>query len=245
MTKKFTLKKHDGPGRITKINNTTTPNTINLKKYHISPNQETPYNIEKEIAQANINQTIEKAKQDKNKEIGVIQGGKYINLKCECAKKLEEQGYNYLIIANSDELLLHPQDLIETIIKIRQTIKPTTYLIFPFAEPTFIPLLSYLGIDFFNKETGTYYATLNILMTPTKNYELNTYKIYKMTKEELEKYNKNTIDFVLREVRTHMENSSLRNLVEERASSNPQIASALRILDRKYQNYLQKYTQLY
>ena len=66
-----------------------------------------------------------------------------------------------------------------------------------------------------------------------------------MTPKELERYNKNTIDFVLREVRTHMENNSLRNLVEERASSNPQIASALKILDRKHQDYLQKYTQLY
>ena len=169
MKTKFTIKKHDGPGRLTKINKTETPNTINLKKYHISPNQETPYNIEKEIAEENIKQTIKNATQDKKHEIGVIQGGKYIDLRCKCAKKLEEIGYKYLIIANSDELLLHPQDLIETIIKIRKTLKPTTYLIFPFAEPTFIPLLSYLGIDFFSKETGAYYATLNILMTPTKN----------------------------------------------------------------------------
>ncbi len=245
MTEKFTIKKHDGPGRLTKINNTLTPNTINLKKYKISPDKQTTYNIEKEIAEYSVKKTLENAEKEENKEIGVIQGSKYIDLRCQCAKKLEELGYKYLIIANSDELILHPQDLIETIIKIRETIKPTTYLIFPFAEPSFIPLLSYIGIDFFNKETGLYYATLNVLITPTKNYDLETYPIYEMNLEELEKYNTNTIDFVLREVRTHMENNSLRNLVEERASSNPQIASALRILDRNYQNYLQKYTQLY
>ena len=65
------------------------------------------------------------------------------------------------------------------------------------------------------------------------------------TREELEAYNKNTIDFVLREVREHMKNSSLRNLVEERSATSPQYASALRILDKNYSEYLLEYTQVY
>ena len=66
-----------------------------------------------------------------------------------------------------------------------------------------------------------------------------------MSREELEAYNKTTIDFVLREVREHMKNSSLRNLVEERSATSPQYASALRILDKNYSEYLLEYTQVY
>ena len=82
-------------------------------------------------------------------------------------------------------------------------------------------------------------------MSPTKNYNLETYKIYDLSRKELESYNRNTIDFVLREVREHMKNGSLRNLVEERSATSPQYASALRILDKEYADYLLEYTQVY
>ena len=42
-----------------------------------------------------------------------------------------------------------------------------------------------------------------------------------------------------------MKNSSLRNLVEERSATSPQYASALRILDKNYSEYLLEYTQVY
>lgn len=245
MKEKLTIKKHDGPGRLIKINNELSPKTINLKKYKIAKYNASSYNVEKEIAEYNVKKTIANAKKETKKEIAVIQGSKYIDLRCQCGTELEKLGYQYLIIANSDELILHPHNLIDLIITLRKTLKISTYLIFPFAEPTFIPLLAYIGIDFFNDETGDYYADLNILMTQTKNYDLNKNSIYDLSKEELKKYNKNTIDLVLREVRAHMENGSLRNLIEERGTSNPQISSALRILDKNYQDYLQKYTQLY
>ena len=70
-------------------------------------------------------------------------------------------------------------------------------------------------------------------------------KARKMSQEELAEYNKKTIDFVLREVREHMKNSSLRNLVEERSATSPQYGSALRILDRDHADFLQEYTQLH
>ena len=83
-------------------------------------------------------------------------------------------------------------------------------------------------------------------MTPTKNYDLNTYPLFEdLTQEEIEKYNENTIDFVLREIRTHMKNRSLRNLVEERANTSPQNKSALKIIDKKYSDYLLKNQHLF
>lgn len=244
MTKKFEIKTHDGPGRLTKKGNHLTPYAINLNDYHVAKDTATVYNVEREIAEYGVRKTLEQAKIE-DAEIAVIHGSKYFDLRCKCALELESMGYDNLIIANSDELLLHPQDLVELIVKLRETVKPTTYLIFPFAEASFLPLLSYMGIDAFDVETSDYYATLNVLMTPTKNYDLEVYDIYNLTPNGLKEYNRNTIDLVLREVREHMHNRSIRNLVEERAATSPQNTSALRILDKHYSEYLQKYTQLY
>ena len=49
----------------------------------------------------------------------------------------------------------------------------------------------------------------------------------------------------MREVRANIQNGTLRNLVEERCCTSPEAMSALRILDRDYEDYVDIYTQLY
>ena len=243
--KQFEIESHDGPGRHGKLGDLETPTIIDKDDFSIADDESSAYDVEKEIALWSVNQTIEKAKSVQDKEIAVIQGSKYIDLRIKCLKELEEMGYNGFIIANADDLLLHPRDLVDLIVALRQNMKSSSYLIFPFAEAQFIPLLAYMGVDAFFDDIGEYYSYINVLMSPTKNYNLETYNIYDLSREELEAYNKNTIDFVLREVREHMKNSSLRNLVEERSATSPQYASALRILDKNYSDYLLEYTQVY
>ena len=243
--KQFEIKSHDGPGRYGKLGDYETPLIINKDDFVIAEDESSAYDVEKEIAEWSVKQTIKKAKNIGDKEIAVIQGSKYIDLRIKCLKELEGLGYNGFIIANADDLLLHPRDLVDLIVALRQNMKSSSYLIFPFAEAQFIPLLAYMGVDAFFDDIGEYYSYINVLMSPTKNYDLETYKIYEMDQKELEEYNKNTIDFVLREVREHMKNSSLRNLVEERSATSPQYASALRILDKNYSKYLLEYTQVY
>ena len=243
--KQFEIKSHDGPGRYGKLGDNESPLIINKDDFIIAEDESSAYDVEKEVAEWSINQTIEKAKKVEDKEIAVIQGSKYIDLRIKCLKELEKLGYNGFIIANADDLLLHPRDLVDLIVALRQNMKSSSYLIFPFAEAQFIPLLAYMGVDAFFDDIGEYYSYINVLMSPTKNYDLETYKVYEMNQKELEEYNKNTIDFVLREVREHMKNSSLRNLVEERSATSPQYASALRILDKNYSEYLLEYTQVY
>ena len=243
--KQFEIKSHDGPGRHGKLGDLETPTIIDKDDFSIADDESSAYDVEKEIALWSVNQTIEKAKSVQDKEIAVIQGSKYIDLRIKCLKELEEMGYNGFIIANADDLLLHPRDLVDLIVALRQNMKSSSYLIFPFAEAQFIPLLAYMGVDAFFDDIGEYYSYINVLMSPTKNYNLETYNIYDLSREELEAYNKNTIDFVLREVREHMKNGSLRNLVEERSATSPQYASALRILDKEYADYLLEYTQVY
>ena len=243
--KQFEIKSHDGPGRHGKLGDLETPTIIDKDDFSIADDESSAYDVEKEIALWSVNQTIEKAKSVQDKEIAVIQGSKYIDLRIKCLKELEDMGYNGFIIANADDLLLHPRDLVDLIVALRQNMKSSSYLIFPFAEAQFIPLLAYMGVDAFFDDVGEYYSYINVLMSPTKNYDLETYKIYDLSREELESYNRNTIDFVLREVREHMKNGSLRNLVEERSATSPQYASALRILDKNYSDYLLEYTQVY
>lgn len=244
MTKKFEIKVHDGPGRLGKLEDVETPNIINIDLFKIANDEAVAYNIEKEIATWSVNSTIKKAK-ELNGEIAVIQGSKYIDLRIKCLKELEKLGYSGFIIANGDELLLRPRELVDLILNLRENMKVGSYLIFPMAECSFIPILSYLGIDGFLDDIGEYYSYLNVMMSPTKNYDLGVYEIYKMNQEEILTCNKATIDFVLREVREHMKNGTLRNLVEERAATTPQNMSMLKILAKDHQDYLQKYTQLY
>ena len=205
---KFEIKSHDGPGRYGKLKGEESPLILKESDLNIAKDESSAYDIEREIAEWSVNETIKLAKENENKEIAVVHGSKYIDLRIKCLKELENLGYNGFIIANADDLLLHPRDLVDLIVALRQNMKSTSFLIFPHAEAQFIPLLE-------------------------------------MSREELEEYNKNTIDFVLREVREHMKNGSLRNLVEERSGTSPQYASALRILDKEYSDYLLEYSQLY
>ena len=84
-----------------------------------------------------------------------------------------------------------------------------------------------------------------------ENIKYNEEELEKVVKYIVEKYDgktildENTIDFVLREIRTHMKNRSLRNLVEERANTSPQNKSALKIIDKKYSDYLLKNQHLF
>ena len=109
-----------------------------------------------------------------------------------------------------------------------------------------MPILTYMGIDGFLTNSSNYYSHLKVLQTPTKAYDLNTYKLFdEITQEEIEEKNVECLEFVIREIQAHMENSSLRNLVEERSTTSPQNISTLKILDKKYMDFILEYNQLF
>ena len=247
MKKKFEIRSHDGPGRIGKIDGELTPKLFNRKELKIAPNQGSAYNIDREIAKFNVRETLRLAKENVEEcDIAVIQGSKYIDLRIECLEKLEEIGYNGFIIANGDALLTNPQELVEVIVSLKKKAQKTSYFIFPFTEVSFMPILTYMGIDGFLTDSANYYSHLNVAQTPTKAYDLNAYPIYEdISQEELERKNIENMEFVIREIHAHMKNRSLRNLVEERSGTTPQNISTLKILDRKHMDYLLEYTQLF
>ena len=247
MKKKFEIKSHDGPGRIGKVEGELTPKLFFKKDLKIAPNQGSAYNVDREIAEFNVRETLRLAKENTEEcDIAVIQGSKYIDLRVECLEKLEEIGYNGFIIANGDALLTNPKELVEVIVSLKKQAKKDSYFIFPFTEISFMPILTYMGIDGFLADSANYYSHLNVLQTPTKAYDLNSYPIYEdISQKELENKNIENMEFVIREIHAHMKNKSLRNLVEERSGTTPQNISTLKILDRTHMDYLLEYTQLF
>lgn len=213
----------------------------------IAPSEGSAYNIDREIAEFNVRETLRLAKENVDEcDVAVIQGSKYLDLRIECLKELEEIGYNGFIIANGDSLLTNSRDLVEIIVELKKQAKKSSYFIFPFTEVSFMPILTYMGIDGFLTDSANYYSHLNVLQTPTKAYDLNEYPLYEdISQRDLEKKNLENMEFVIREIHAHMKNRSLRNLVEERSGTTPQNISTLKILDRNYMDYLLEYTQLF
>lgn len=247
MIKKFEIKSHDGPGRVGKVDGELTPRIFFKRDLKIAPNEGSSYNVDREIAEFNVAETIKLAQENvEDCDIAVIQGSKYIDLRIECLKKLEEIGYNGFIIANGDVLLTNPRELVELVVSLKKEAKKSSYFIFSFTELSFMPILTYMGIDGFLADSANYYSYLNVLQTPTKTYDLNTYPIYEdISQKELEKKNIENMEFVIKEIHAHMKNRSLRNLVEERSATTPQNISTLKILDRTCMDYLLEFTQLF
>lgn len=235
------INSHDGPSRLGKYEDQTTPILVDYKKVNKIENIATPYKIQKEIAAEYMEKTLQLAKEEEDKsKMAVIQGAQYSDLRVECAKQLEQEGYTTLMLANTDELQRNPQDLLEIIIKIRENISPTTALYFPFATTQIIPILSYIGIDIFDNSRAIYEAKNNNLMTGTNIYPSE----YNIT-ENLEEENIKQLEFTIKEVRENMKNKTLRNLTEQRATTHPELMTLHRLLDKNHMEYLLKYTQLY
>nr|WP_282730933.1 archaeosine tRNA-ribosyltransferase [Methanobacterium alcaliphilum] len=203
-----------------------------------------PFDVPRGLAQWSVEKTLKNAANIEDK-LGVIQGSKYVDLRVYCAQKLEKMGFNTLVLANADELMRRPRELADIIVHLRENLSPNTSLVFPFADASFIPVLCYMGVDFFSDAICEFYSYLNIIMTPSNSYSQEKYQIYNLDQVELAEYNKNTLDLVVREVQTNIENGTLRNLVEERSCSSPQNMSLVRILDKEHINYLKKYTPIH
>lgn len=239
------IKLHDGPARYGKYQDIETPNILKSNQVLLVEDEPMPYDVPPEMAEWSVERTIQKANKDDISKMAVIHGSKYIDLRLKCVIELGKIGYRLFLVANSDELLKNPRDLLKMIVSLRENINPNSSLYFPFTPLNFIPLLVYLGVDLFGESTADFYAQLGVMTTPHNNYNLKEYQLYDLNPDELKKYNQNSLDFVLREVRAHIQNGTLRNLVEERCCSSPEAMSALRILDRDYGEFLDQYTQLY
>lgn len=237
---------HDGPARLGTYADHYTPCILKLDApLEIIKDEPMPYDVPEILAEFSVENTIKYAMESNKTGVAVVHGSKYIDLRIKCALELEKQGNRILLLANTEELLKRPRDLVNMVVKLRETINPNTALYFPFVKIPFIPLLAYLGIDLFGDVSNDFYAQIGMITTTNHIYDQKKYRIYDIGNQELKKYNHQTMDFVLREVRENIRNGTLRNLVEERCCSSPETMSALRILDRDYSEFVDKYSLLF
>jgi len=240
------IKLHDGPARVGKYEELETPAVLNsIDSIYIIKDEPMPFDVPRALARWSVDRTVENARKNNEDGFVVIHGAKYLDLRVECAQKLNELGYTDFLIANTDELLKRPRDLVNIIVAIRKTVNPNSALYFPFAEPVFIPLLTYMGVDLFGCFVSDFYAHLNIMLTSTTKYNLKQYKISDFNFKELAEHNKGILEFLIKEVRENIKNGTLRNLVEQRCCASPEAMSALRILDRDHGKFLEEFTPLY
>ncbi|MEG3224405.1 MAG: archaeosine tRNA-ribosyltransferase [Methanobacteriales archaeon Met13] len=236
---------HDGPARLGKWKNTITPSILSTEEVNLVDNQPMAYDVPRELAQWSLEETIQKAQEGNREDVAVIHGAKYLDLRLKCVQELEKMGYQNFLLANSDQLLKRSRDTVNMLVGLREGMNPNSSLYIPFCDINYIPLLAYLGVDLFGDAICGYYARVGVMITPDSKYSLEEYEVYDMDYSELLIYNKNSMDLVLREVKAHIKNGTLRNLVEMRCTSSPETMAALRIMDQEYGKYVLKYTPLY
>lgn len=237
------VKIHDGPARSGIFRDLATPAVLSWDLINPCDDLAMPYNVPVELAQWSVEETLQNA-ENCNREFAVVHGSKYVDLRTMCAQQLEALGFHALIVANSDELLKRPRDLVKLLVRLREDLSPNTALCFPFAEASFIPLLTYMGVDLFTDSICEFYGYLNIIMTPSASYNLDKYPIMEFSREELIEFNKETLNLVIRETYENIQNGTLRNLVEQRACSSTATMASLKILDKEHMPFLEKYTPL-
>lgn len=236
------IKTHDGPARLGSEDEKITPTLLNYKNLITTPSIKTPFKIQKEIAKENVDKTIKLSDSEKDKtKIGIIQGAQYTDLRVKCAKELEEKGFSKLMFANSDDMMRNPELMLDIIINVRESLNPNTTLYFPFATTQIIPILAYLGIDAFDTSRAEYETLNKNIMSSDNIYPSQEYELA----DNILEYNLKQVEFTILEVQQNIKNKTLRNLVEQKACTNPELMTLLRLLDKNYQSYLQKYTQLY
>ena len=64
MIKKFEIKSHDGPGRVGKVDDELTPRIFFSDELKIAPSEGSAHNIDREIAEFNVKETLRLAKEN-------------------------------------------------------------------------------------------------------------------------------------------------------------------------------------
>ncbi|MBA2847495.1 archaeosine synthase [Methanococcus maripaludis] len=174
-----------------------------------------PFDAPREVAEELVK--LNKSEYVRKSEVSyqIINAGKYADL-----IDIEENMDVYVI---SDlRQIIKRREMIEIIPKVRKMISPNSGIYVPGAMPSEIPLLVYMGADYFDYSSASYYAA--------QGYKFSKNRLIKSEEdfESLKTFNESIIDQVLEEVKFCIESGSLRNLVEETTISNPYLRSNYR-----------------
>ena len=202
-----------------KNENIITPKLIddNIIKNIKSPLLKIPFDAPEKVANYIFEQNKDKIKGtiklSDNDSINyyILNLGKYIEKINDLTEELKNT--DLIIIADGRRLINRKELLL--ISELRNIISPNTAMYFPTALPNEIPLLTYMGVDYFDNSSASYYAskgykfTKNRMMTTTIKFN------------ELIERNEFVIKELLEETKYCIKDGGLRNLVEETSISNP------------------------
>ncbi|HIP17470.1 MAG TPA: Archaeosine synthase [Methanothermococcus okinawensis] len=131
-----------------------------------------------------------------------------------------------LVIIGDSRRLIKRKELIQLIKVLREIISPNTAIYFPNALPWEIPLLVYLGVDYFDYSSAHYYASLGYYFTKNRLIPINSKEregdeMDFIGNSNILNHNKNIINLILNEVKYGIKEGCLRNIVEETTLSDP------------------------
>jgi len=249
----FRIENRDGPSRIghLKIKNEKilTPNI-----FSIDTNRFKSFNSA-DIILTNLEKNIKKPyikyKKDLQEDLNFFEKNKdFFELKEE----------NIFTLKYANQKFKKPKRFVETIIEDREKNGYQKIMYTPsIADPINLSLLVYMGIDFFDYTKAIISARNKVMFFLDGNKKIKNLKenpcicpicnnINKkpedMNFDEILNHNYNILYSELKNVRNHIRNKSIRDLVEKRVKSNPHLTTILRILDQKNYSYLEEKTPL-
>lgn len=137
----------------------------------------------------------------------ILNFGKHVDL-------IELEDADLYVIADGRRLIERKE--LQIIPKIREKISPNSAIYFPAVFPWEIPLLVYMGVDYFDNSLTKLYASMGYKFTKNRALKVDNYNF-----EELYFNNKKVYEEILEEVKIALKNGFLRNVVEETAISHP------------------------
>lgn len=164
------------------------------------------------------------------------------------------------IPGNALQLYNQQSEFVNFLVKLRESIGFEKIIFLPaIGKPENFALFAYMGVDFFDSISALTAARKKILLFSTGGYLIDTLpenpcncsvcKYYKdnpsnMSYEQILKHNYNAINSEIKNVRNAITCSRLRELVEIRIRSNPQLTAILKIFENNYFSFLEKRTPI-
>ena len=261
----FKIKKRDGPARIGELiidkKQIKTPNIlyINTKRFKspdfsdiLITNGE---NKTKKPTLKFSEKLLHQRMDDKNNKFYIISSNENpIN------SYLQNDFKKIVIVANASQLLDQPKNFVDYIVDLRKKIGYQKIIYLPsVGEPKNLALLTYLGVDLFDSTKSIIAARNNILLFENGSFKTDElaenpcncptcYKINKkpieMKFQEILNHNYYAIISEIKHIRNAISQENLRNLVEIRVKTDPNITAILRNLDRNQYEFLEKRTPI-
>jgi queuine/archaeosine tRNA-ribosyltransferase len=227
-----------------------------VREFGILPDWPAGGTAPREIAEHAVEETIRFAEGYPDHG-AVLHGSRFLDLRLRCAEAFQKRPL--VAVGGGSFLLSRPRLLVQILPAVREALSPNTTLYFPSAPPHLFPLLAYLGVDLFDTLDGLLgagkgrYATLRgslpvagmqELPCPCEVCRRSTPEALRASFEDLFSHNLQIALQSLAEVREAIRTHRLRELVEARASSDLASMTALRLLDREGQAFLERYTPI-